>query len=159
MATPGRVARSAVDNQDMDYSEVIRPPWWAYGVFAGLAGLLCFTFAAVVTVPPAVVLFVIICGAGFWVISRRSLVLRVDDEALHVGDTSIAISQIEEVTALDAAGVRIAAGPQADTRAHLVLRNLATSTGVKVDLRDGEVPYWLISTEHPDQLASAITTK
>jgi hypothetical protein len=143
----------------MDYSEVIRPPWWAYGVFAGLAGLLCFTFAAVVTVPPALVLYVIACAAGFWGISRRSLAITVDTESLHVGAERVSLAQVGDVTPLDAQGMRSAAGAQVDTRAWLVLRNLATPTGVKVDLRDGEAPYWLVSSAHPEQLASNINSK
>jgi hypothetical protein len=148
-----------MDNRGMDYSEVIRPPWWAYGVFAGLAALLCFTFAAVVTVPPALVLYVVACAAGFWLVSRRSLVITVDDEALHVGTEQISLSQVREVTPLDAQGVRSAAGAQVDTRARLVLRNLATPTGVKVDLRSGDIPYWLISSGRPEQLAASINSK
>ena len=44
----------------MTYSEVIRSPWWTYAVAAGLAGLFCFTFAAVVGLPTATILFVLI---------------------------------------------------------------------------------------------------
>ena len=48
----------------MSYREVIRPPWWTYAVMAGLLALLCFTFAAVATVPVAVVLFGVLLSSA-----------------------------------------------------------------------------------------------
>ena len=48
------------------------------------------------------------------------------------------------------------AGPDADPRAHLVLRNLATKEGVKIDVTEGATPYWLVSSAHPEELAAAL---
>ena len=141
----------------MTYREVLRPPWWAYGVVTGLLALLCFTFAAVATLPVAVVVFVVLVVVAGFVISRRRLVLSVDDERLHIGTQTLPLSQIGEVTALDAPGLQAVAGPLADPRAHLVLRNLATKEGVKIELRSGDVPYWLVSTGHPQDLAASLT--
>ncbi len=141
----------------MTYREVLRPPWWVYGVVTGLLALLCFTFAAVVTVPVALVVFVVLVVLGGLIISRRRLVLSVDAESLHVGDRTLPLSDIGEVTALDAPGVQAVAGPQADPRAHLVLRNLATKEGVKIELRSGDVPYWLVSSGRPRDLAESLS--
>ncbi len=141
----------------MSYREVIRPPWWTYAVMAGLLALLCFTFAAVATVPVAVVLFGVLCVLGALILGRRRMEIVVDDELLRVGSESIALSEIGEVTALDSAGMRVVAGPAADPRANLILRNLATKQGVKVDLTTGSIPYWLVSSEHPEDLAQALS--
>jgi len=141
----------------MTYREVLRPPWWVYGVVTGLLALLCFTFAAVVTVPVALVVFVVLVVLGGLIISRRRLVLSVDAESLHVGDRTVPLSDIGEVTALDAPGLQAVAGPQADPRAHLVLRNLATKEGVKIELRSGDVPYWLVSSGRPRDLAESLS--
>lgn len=141
----------------MRYREVVRPPWWTYAVIAGLLALLCFTFAAVATVPVAVVLFVVLCALGAFVVSRRRMEIVVDDDHLRVGSESLPLSEIGEVTALDSAGMTTAAGSAADPRANLILRNLATKQGVKVDLNAGPIPYWLVSSEHPEDLAQALS--
>jgi hypothetical protein len=124
---------------------------------AGLLALLCFTFAAVATVPVAVVLFVVLLTLGSFTVGRRRMEIVVDDELLRVGAESLALSEIGEVTALDSAGMRMVAGPAADPRANLILRNLATKQGVKVELSAGSVPYWLVSSEHPEDLAQALS--
>lgn len=141
----------------MTYREVLRPPLWVYGVVTGLLALLCFTFAAVVTVPVALVVFVALVAVAAFVVSRRRLILTVDTSHLRIGDESLSLSQIGEVTALAAPEVRAVAGPLADPRAHLVLRTLATKEGVKIELRSGDVPYWLVSTSHPQRLAQSLS--
>jgi Protein of unknown function (DUF3093) len=143
----------------MTYREVIRPPWWTYAFMAGLLALLCFTFAAVATVPVAVVLFVVLFAIGGFLVGRRRMEIVVDDERLQVGSESVPLSEIGGVTALDSAGMRMVAGPAADPRAHLILRNLATKQGVKVDLTAGSIPYWLVSSEHPEDLAQALSRR
>ena len=55
----------------MTYREVLRPPWWVYGVAVGLAALFSFTLAAAATVPVALVVFAIIVALSVWVVSRR----------------------------------------------------------------------------------------
>ncbi len=86
----------------MRYREVIRLPWWTYAVFAGLAGLLMFTFAAVVGVPTALVIFFIVLVVGWVFIWRRATLISVDDEFLRVGSQSLALQEIGNVTPLDA---------------------------------------------------------
>lgn len=140
----------------MTYREIIRAPWWTYAVGAGLAALFCFTFAAVVGMPAATVLFVLILALLAWLIERRRLEVWVDDTQLRVGSFTIARDTIADATALDAEALRDVAGRDADTRARLVLRNLATPQGVKVDLLVSDPPYWLISSKHPQQFAQAL---
>jgi len=101
--------------------------------------------------------FVVLVVLGGLITSRRRLVLSVDAESLHVGDRTVPLSDIGEVTALDAPGLQAVAGPQADPRAHLVLRNLATKEGVKIELRSGDVPYWLVSSGRPRDLAESLS--
>lgn len=141
----------------MRYREVIRLPWWTYAVFAGLAGLLMFTFAAVVGVPTALVIFFIVLVVGWVFIWRRATLISVDDEFLRVGSQTLALQEIGNVTALDAGSLRTVAGPDADPRAHLVLRNLSSKTGVKIELTAGPIPYWLVSSNRPEVLADVLT--
>jgi hypothetical protein len=57
---------------------------------------------------------------------------------------------------LDEQGLRDLAGRDADGRALLVLRNLATKRGVKVDLGGQQWPYLLVSSRTPAELAAAL---
>lgn len=140
----------------MEYREVIRPPWWTYGALVGISALFCFAFAAVSAIA-ALLLFVFWVISGVWLLSRRGLVIRVDDSELVVGNRQLPVSEIGQVRALDAGELRTAAGPEADPRADLILRNLAAKQGVKVELVHGDVPYWLISSKDPQSLAAALT--
>lgn len=141
----------------MTYHEVIRPPWWFYASAIGMVALFCFTFAAVITVPAATVLFVVLSVLVSIVIDRRRLVLSVDESVFHVGTIDIDRSTILDAVALDSEALRDVAGPDADGRATLVLRNLATKEGVKVDVNSDQPPYWLISSKHPQELAKSLT--
>jgi hypothetical protein len=140
----------------MTYREVIRPPWWTYAVAAGLALLFCFTFAAVVGIPVAAVLFVLVLAGLAWLISRRALTLTVDADAFRVGSLTLARSEILDVTALDEQALRDMAGRDADGRALLVLRNLSTKQGVRVDVTGPQPPYVLVSSHTPEELAAAL---
>lgn len=145
--------------QSMRYREVIRPPWWTYGVAAGLTALICFNFAAVITVPRAIIVFCVLLPLCVWAINTRRLPITVDEDRLCVGKASLPLADIGEVTPLDAAAMQMAAGPQSDARARLILRNLSTKQGVKVELTEGSTPYWLISSRHPDELAAALSNR
>ncbi|HNE90129.1 MAG: DUF3093 family protein [Candidatus Nanopelagicales bacterium] len=140
----------------MTYREVLRPPWWLYAVMIGLAALFSFTLAAAVTVPVALVAFVIIVALLSWVVSRRGLEISVDEARLRIGSESLAREDIAHVLPLGAPEMQVVAGPDADPRAHLVLRNLATKEGVKIDVTEGATPYWLVSSAHPEELAAAL---
>ncbi len=141
----------------MTYREVIRPPWWVFAVVFGLAALLCFTFAAVVGVPAAAVVLVILVAGLGWPLTRRALVVSVDDATLHIGALEVPRTSVLDAVALDEQALRDVAGRDADGRALLVLRNLATKTGVKVALQSSQWPYLLISSRRPSELAAALT--
>lgn len=140
----------------MTYREVIRPPWWLYATVVTLVALFSFTFAAVITLPFAGVVFLLLSVLMMWVVDRRKLVLDVDETTFHVGEVDIARAQILDAVALDRQGLWEVAGPDADGRATMVLRNLATKQGVKVDLASTESPYWLVSSKKPKDLAACL---
>jgi hypothetical protein len=140
----------------MTYREVIRPPWWTYLVMVGLVALFCFTFAAVVGGPVALILFVVAAAVLAWIISRRALRLTVDEGSFRIGELEVPRTAILDAVPLDEQGLRDLAGRDANGQALLVLRNLATKQGVKVDLEAQRWPYVLVSSLEPAELAAAL---
>jgi hypothetical protein len=110
-------------------------------------------FTYVVIVPVTVFL------VGFFVVplvlsSRERVLLR--DGVLRAGKQELPVSQFTTVTALDRPQTRLRLGPQADPAARLVVRGWV-GTAVMLRLADpGPVPYWLVSTRHPEALAAAV---
>jgi hypothetical protein len=82
----------------------------------------------------------------------------VEPDGLVAGRARLPLWAVGEVTVLDPAAARRARGPDADPRAYLVLRSyLPGAVRVVVDDLADPVPYWYISTRHPDELAAALT--
>lgn len=141
----------------MSYQETVRSPWWTYATAYGLSVIFCFTVASI-SGPLALALLVLMIGGSTWVIEKRNLRLTVDDTSFHVGPDAVPRADITSVQPLDAEQMRDMAGPDADARATLVLRNLGAKSGVKVEVTSGKAPYWLVSSNHPEELASALTS-
>jgi hypothetical protein len=86
-----------------------------------------------------------------------SLVISVSGKETHVGRASIEHAYVADCRALDADQTRRRAGVEADARAHLVLRPyIKTAVEITLDDPDDPVPYWLVSTRHPQRLAAAL---
>lgn len=142
----------------MRFRERLHVPavWWL------LAGL--FTLSLVL----AVGLYVgPVWGTGVTVASlfvatalfvRGAVAITVDDTGLRVGRAWIEHRYIGSVRSLDAEQTRLRAGPEADARAHLVLRPyVGPAVEITLDDPDDPVPYWLVSSRRPDALAAALT--
>jgi Protein of unknown function (DUF3093) len=91
------------------------------------------------------------------IFTSASTVIRVDASQIRIGRASIDHAYIAGCRALDAEQTRRRAGVEADARAHLVLRPyIKTAVEITLDDEDDPVPYWLVSTRHPQQLAAAL---
>jgi hypothetical protein len=86
-----------------------------------------------------------------------AVVISIDAREIRIGRASIEHAYIASSQALAAEEARQRAGVGADARAHLVLRPYVR-TAVEITLDDPEdpVPYWLVSTRRPQQLAEAL---
>lgn len=94
---------------------------------------------------------------GAAIFGSASLVISVDAQETHVGRASIEHAYVADCRALNAEETRRRAGVEADARAHLVLRPyIKTAVEIILDDPDDPVPYWLVSTRHPHQLAAAL---
>jgi hypothetical protein len=140
------------------YREQLRVPasYWLLSVpviallgaelFAGFsAGVAIIVYAA----------FVVVIG-GF-LLAWSAVRIEVSDTMLRAGGDSLPLSAISEVIALDEKQAALMRGPRADPAAHLLLRPyLKQAVCLKLADPSGGVPYWLLATRRPDELAAAI---
>jgi hypothetical protein len=113
-------------------------------------------FVAGGIVPP-ITLAVLSLIAAIFLINWGSATIEVTGGVLRAGGDTLPLGEAGEVVALDEEQARLLRGPRADPAAHLFLRpyvKRAVYIGL-ADPADG-VPYWLISTRHPDRLTAAI---
>jgi len=142
-----------------NYRERLTVPaaWWilavpvivllgAYGIYANLSGAVVVIIYAVFTVGCAAVLLV--WGSGL---------IEVGGGELRAAGAVLPLSQVTGVRALDARQAEAMRGPRADPAARTLIRPyLKTAVYVAVHDPAGQVPYWLIGTRRPGELAAAI---
>jgi hypothetical protein len=140
------------------YHERLRVPasWWLTGAVCVL--ILGATLAAGLSVVIGVGIYLAMGGLlaiGFAV--WGSVAVGVTDSELSAGPARLAIDQVVDVSALDAAQTAALRGPKADAAAFMLVRPyLARSVYVAVAGRPASRPYLLIATRRPDDLAAAI---
>jgi hypothetical protein len=129
--------------------------WW---VLAGLFALSVLLAVGAYLGPVwgiGTALATMMVGAAIFV--SAAVVISIDAREIRIGRASIEHAYIAGSQALTAEEARQRGGVEADARAHLVLRPYVR-TAVEITLDDPEdpVPYWLISTRRPQQLAEAL---
>lgn len=142
------------------YDERLSIPrsWWpalvvilAFGIFEVASG-----FTYVVYIP--VSLFMLGFIAVPPVLSGR-MRIRIQDGQLIAGKDRLSVNSLTSVQPLDREEARLRLGPQADPAAHLVVRGwIGPAVMVRLSNPD-PVPYWVISTRHPEELATAIKSE
>jgi hypothetical protein len=130
--------------------------WWAQGTML----VAMFWLAFVVSMPAAAAwsataVLAVLMALLFLTYGAPRVV--VEDGWLQAGRARIPGKYLGAAEALDPAETRRVAGPGADARAYLLLRPYL-KRAVRVTLHDDRdpAPYWLVSTRHPEHLASAI---
>lgn len=140
------------------YREHLRVPvsWWllAVPVIAVLGGEVYAGFGGFI--PPLIYAVLVAAVAGF-LLAWGAATVEVADGALRVGRATLPLGEISEVVALDEKQAALLRGPRADPAARLMLRPYL-KRAVYIALADpgSEVPYWLVATRHPQELATAI---
>ncbi len=143
------------------YLETLRVPasWWAVGTV--LAGSVWWAFFVALTWELALVGGIVAAAVVATVLGRYGAVrVVVDDGGLQVGRARLPHRYVGDVTALDEAAARAAAGVDADARAFLMLRTYCRAA-VKVHVDDDidPTPYWLVSTRRPRELSRCLSVK
>src|SRR4030095_12359958 len=91
------------------------------------------------------------------IFASASIAISVDTDQIRVGRAAIEHRYIAGCRALDAEETRRRGGVEADARAHMVLRPyVKTAVEIILDDSDDPVPYWLVSTRHPQRLSAAM---
>jgi Protein of unknown function (DUF3093) len=141
-----------------DYRErlAVPPAWWLLAIpvigllggelwagFGGWAGAVIFALFAIG----------LVAGLVVWGSAR----IEVGAGRLSAGSAVLPLAGVTEVVALDERQAAALRGPQADPAAHLLLRPyLKRAVYIAVHDPAGQVPYWLIGTRRPAELAAAI---
>jgi hypothetical protein len=140
------------------FQEQLRVPvrWW---VLAAVAVLALFVAAAASVGAQVAVLAALLAAAGLsaWLLGMSRLRTEVDGRGLRVGAAHLPAWALGEVAVLRGDEAARAEGTAADPRAYYVLRGWV-SDAVRVGVADptDPVPYWIVSSRHPDELARAL---
>ena len=141
------------------HDERLRVPWWwwlaggslVFGLFLVYLVWTPLWIAAGVGVALATVVVL-----GLW--RYGSVRVRVDEAGLRAGSGTLPAQSIGDVRVVDASGRRRLLGPQADARAHVLVRGYVPG-GVYVQVVDAvaAAPYWFVSSRRPQALADALS--
>lgn len=147
----------ASPQQKTVYTEVVRQPIWLAVLVVGLSLLMSFAFMAVAGPAGFAGLLLLMAGGLLTLVHRSRLVVQVTDTELVAGRVAVDLVDITGVQALDVEATRRVLGPDADVRARLIIRNLATRTAVRFDLQQPRAtPYLVVSVRRPVDLAAAV---
>jgi Protein of unknown function (DUF3093) len=145
-----------------DYRERLQVPlaWWLLSVPTVL--ILGATLYAGLPWPwPVIIVGGLAVGCAALLIALGRGSVEVADGALRAGGAVLPLTAVGEIVVLDEKQSTRLRGPRADPAAHLYLRPylkqsvyLALETAVSTG--PPAVPYWLVGTRHPAELAAAI---
>jgi hypothetical protein len=141
-----------------DYRERLHVPlaWWLLAIptILILGGELYAGFGGVV---PLVIYGVLTAGYAAFLFAWGRAVIEVGDGFLKAGGAALRLTDSGDVVALDEKQSARMRGPRADPSARLCLRPyLKRAVYIGIDEPAGEVPYWLVGSRRPEQLAAAI---
>jgi hypothetical protein len=158
----GGAARSSAGSAGLDgqelprYSERLNVPvaWWLLAVptVVTLGGY----FFEVLNDPwPLVIMAGLgaICAVLLLLLGRPRI--EVTGQVLRAGGKELRLPAVAQVIALDERQTAQLRGPRADPAAYLYSRPYLKQS-VYLALADQRVPYWLIGTRHPAELAAAV---
>jgi hypothetical protein len=140
------------------YAEVLRVPlrWWALSTMFHVTVFVAFAVATPLPVAVATTAALVVVTTA-WFLSYGSARLVVTDHVFRAGRAQIEVRWLADPRPLDGEQTWRAAGPGADARAWLVLRPyLRESVMVQVVDPGDPVPYWLVSTRRPGELAASL---
>lgn len=166
-STPADTAASQ-DTDRPTYDEKLTVPWWWYiaGFFVGLllAAEIALALNGWLALIPVVV---VVPGAIALVWKFSSGRLRIANTTLTVGDLTLDLSEVAQAIVLTPDALRRLVGRHHDPMAVVFIRSwigpgvqfvLQPNTGDELEHPGDRVPYWVVSTRHPERLAAVATS-
>jgi hypothetical protein len=140
-----------------EYRERLWVPiaWWLLA--APVVVVLGAEFYEVLSSPwPPVIIacFAVACATVLVLLGRSQIEVDVREGVLKAGGRTLRLTAVSEVVALDERQTARLRGRRADPAAYLYSRPYLKQS-VYLALDDPRVPYWLIGTRHPAELAAA----
>jgi hypothetical protein len=94
---------------------------------------------------------------GVFLVHWSAATIEVTGSVLRAGSDTLALGEAGQVLALDERQAAQLRGPKGDPAARLLLRPyLKRAVYVAIADPSEGVPYWLVATRHPEELAAAI---
>lgn len=138
------------------YRERLWPSIWLYLATALVmpASVLVFTPINIVAGIVVAVLLYAACLVALFLAAAR---IEVTDAELATGRARLPIEFVGEAASFRGEEAFLERGQRLDARAWLLLRGWVDPVvRVMVDDPNDPVPYWLVSTRHPDELIAAL---
>ncbi len=149
---------SAGDNRVMTiYRERLWAAVWTFVATALVIPATLLVFLPINLTAGAIIAVVLYAGCVALLI-YGSPVITVTPDELVAGRARLPLRYVGEVTAFRAEDATVQRGRVLDARAWLLIRGWVSPV-VRIEVADegDPTPYWLVSSRHPEQLASAIT--
>ena len=151
------MAPCGVPTDDALYVErlTVRPVWWVVAIAVALLG--ASELAAGFSWQIGLIALAVALAPTISVLAILSrLTVRVDAAGIHAGGRTMAYDEMESVEALDRKQTKEQVGPAADPAAFLVFRGYVGESVLVRPLDSRPVPYWLVSSRHPQQIVAAV---
>jgi hypothetical protein len=148
----------ALSSRTVAYTERLGVSWWTWPCAALAGGILGAEVGiSLIDLPvwvPFAVVFVLTALLLVWVSRIR---VTVTGTELQVDDARLPLAVIADVIALDAAGKRESLGVGAHPMAFVIQRPwIGSAVQILLDDPADPTPFWVISTRHPVELATAL---
>lgn len=141
------------------YHERLWPSPWLYLATALVMPASLLVFLPINFIVGVVVALVLYAGCVGLLLSAAAAIT-VDAGVFVAGRARVPLSAIGDVSVHRGDDARAERGVRLDARAWLLIRGWVDPV-VRVTIvdKDDPTPYWLISTRHPERLASALETQ
>lgn len=139
------------------YRERLWPSWWVFAATALVIPAALLTFLPI-SIPAGVATAVAFEVTIVAALVGMSPVLEVTADEFRAGSARLPRAAVGAVAGFDGADAVAERGVRLDARAWLLLRGWIPGV-VKVEVADDAdpVPYWLVSTRRPPELADALS--
>jgi len=158
-STPSERVITVSSDTNVRFEEQLRVPlrWWVQATMFVASIWLAFVVALPAVVAWGAAAFLVLLVVGLF-LGYGGARLRVGDDVFRAGPATIPVRLLSDPAPLDAAATHRLAGRDANGRAYHLLRPyLKLSVRVTVDDPNDPVPYWLVSTRRPAELAAALS--